>query len=47
MDFNRYRQNSYSRDELIRSIENIIRKLNDKELEALYYDIITKDYVKD
>lgn len=47
MDFYNYRQNSYSRDEIIRSIENIIRKLNDKELEALYYDITTKDYVKD
>ncbi len=46
MDFNNYRQNSLSRDEILASIDKALRQLNDKELEAIYYDLLTKDYIK-
>lgn len=46
MDFNNYRQNSLSRNELLTSIDRALRQLNDKELEAIYYDLLTKDYIK-
>ncbi len=47
MDFNNYRQNSLSRDEMLHSIDKALRQLNDKEIEAVYYDLLTKDYIKD
>lgn len=34
------------RDELIRIIEHSVERLNGAELEALYYDMVTKDYIK-
>ena len=34
------------RDELIRLIEHILPLLSTAELEALYYDMLTKDYIK-
>ena len=37
----------YRRDELIRVIERTIEKLTLAELEALYYDMITKSYIND
>ncbi len=46
MDFNNYRQNSLSRNEILASIDKALRGLNDKELEAIYYDLLTKDYIK-
>lgn len=35
------------RDELIRKIEHSVERLKLQELEALYYDMLTKDYMKD
>ena len=37
----------YRRDELIRIIEHSVEKLTLPELEALYYDMITKSYIND
>ncbi len=34
------------RDELIHIIEDSISKLSLQELESLYYDMLTKDYIK-
>ena len=36
----------YRRDELVRLIEHSVERLNLSELEALYYDMLTKDYIK-
>lgn len=36
----------YRREELIRKLEHCIEQLSLAELEALYYDMIAKDYVK-
>jgi hypothetical protein len=35
------------RDELIRKIEHTLTKLTLQELEALYYDMITKNYINE
>ena len=37
----------FRRDELIRIIEHSVEKLTLQELEALYYDMSTKNYIKD
>lgn len=37
----------YRRDELIRMIEHAVEKLTLPELEALYYDMTTKNYIND
>ena len=37
----------YRRDELIRTIEHALGKLSLPELEALYYDMLTKDYIRE
>lgn len=37
----------YRRNELIRIIEHSVEKLTLQELEALYYDMSTKSYIKD
>ena len=37
----------FRRDELIRVLEHSISKLTLQELEALYYDMTTKNYIKD
>ncbi len=34
------------RDELIRTIEHSIERLKTEELEALYYDLVAKDYIR-
>lgn len=39
--------NDFRRDELIRTIEHSIVRLSLPELEALYYDMLTKGYVSD
>ncbi len=36
----------YRRDELVRLIEHSVERLKLPELEALYYDMLTKDYIK-
>jgi hypothetical protein len=37
----------YRREELIKKIENSVEKLTLQELEALYYDMSTKNYIND
>lgn len=37
----------YRREELIRIIEHTVEKLTLSELEALYYDMMTKNYIND
>jgi hypothetical protein len=34
------------RDELIRTIEHSVEQLTLGELEALYYDLVSKDYIR-
>lgn len=34
------------RDELIRIIEHSVEQLSLGELEALYYDLVSKDYIR-
>jgi len=44
----RFRQSDdYRRDELIRVIEHSLQTLTLQELEALYYDMSTKNYIND
>ena len=35
------------REELIRVIEHALTALSNEQLEALYYDMISKDYIKE
>ena len=45
---NRYDQSDEGRrDELIRIIEHSVEKLTLAELEALYYDMATKNYINE
>ena len=37
----------YRREDLIRVIEHSVEKLTMQELEALYYDMSTKNYIND
>ena len=37
----------FRREELFRVIEHSLRKLTLQELEALYYDMSTKNYIND
>ena len=37
----------YRRDELIRKIEHSLENLTLQELEALYYDMSTKNYISE
>lgn len=37
----------HRRDELIRKIEHSVEKLTLQELEALYYDMTTKNYINE
>lgn len=37
----------YRREELIRLIEHSVEKMTLQELEALHYDISTKNYIND
>jgi len=39
--------NEYRREELIRKIEHAVNNLTLEELEALYYDMITKNYINE
>ena len=45
MNFNSYNDES-RREELIRMIEHSVQQLSVDELEALYYDMVAKDYIK-
>ncbi|MBO4851672.1 MAG: hypothetical protein J5529_12350 [Prevotella sp.] len=40
-------QDEYRREELIRLIEHSVEQLTLQELEALYYDMTTKNYIND
>lgn len=42
-----YGDDDQRRDELVRKIEHSVERLKLQELEALYYDMVTKDYVRD
>ena len=42
-----YGDDEQRRDELIRKIEHSVERLKLQELEALHYDMLTKDYMKD
>ena len=42
-----YQMDDEEREELIRKIENSVEKLTLQELEALYYDMSTKNYIND
>ena len=37
----------FRRDELVRKIEHALQELTLRELAALYYDMISKDYLRD
>ncbi|MBR4276030.1 MAG: hypothetical protein IKQ32_03625 [Prevotella sp.] len=44
--FNRFtHSDAYRREELIQAIEHAIEQLTLPELEALYYDMSTKNYI--
>ena len=45
MKFDSYNDES-RREELIRMIEYSVQQLSVGELEALYYDMVAKDYIK-
>ena len=45
MNFDSYNDES-RREELIRMIEHSVQQLSVDELEALYYDMVAKDYIK-
>ena len=36
----------YRREELIHIIEHAVENLSTAELEAVYYDLLTKDYIR-
>ncbi len=38
--------NDARRDELIRTIEHSVERLTLGELESLYYDLVSKDYIR-
>lgn len=42
-----YQSEEQRRDELIRVIERSVERLTLQELEALYYDMSTKNYIND
>lgn len=47
-NFNRFEQDAdFRREELIRNIEHAVARLTLAELESLYYDMLTKQYISD
>jgi len=40
-------QDDFRREELVRKIEHSVETLTLQELEALYYDMCTKNYIND
>lgn len=47
MDFERFGQSEEGRkEELVRMIEHSVERLSLAELEALYYDMVAKDYIR-
>lgn len=45
MNFDKVEESS-RREELIRVIEHSVERLSLGQLEALYYDLVAKDYIK-
>ncbi len=43
----RFGNDEFRRDELIRKIEHSVEQLTLPELDALYYDMITKNFIND
>ena len=43
----RFGNDEFRRDELIRKIEHSVGQLTLPELEALYYDMITKNFINE
>jgi hypothetical protein len=43
----RFGQSDFRREELIRVIEHSVENLTLQELEALYYDMSTKNYINE
>jgi len=43
----KYSDDEFRRDELLREIEQAINKMNIRQLEALHYEINSKDYSYD
>lgn len=39
-------KDEWRRDELVRMIEHSVQRLSLQELEALYYDMVSKDYIR-
>ena len=39
-------KDEWLRDELVRTIEHSVQRLSLQELEALYYDMVSKDYIR-
>ncbi len=48
MAYTRFEQSEeVQREELIRKIENSVKSLSLRELEALYYELSTKNYISE
>lgn len=48
MAYNRFEQTEeVQREELIRKIEATVKSMSLRELEALYYELSTKNYIKE
>ena len=45
--FERGQSDDFRREELIRAIEHSLKNLTLQELEALYYDMSTKNYINE
>ena len=44
---NKFNNNDFRREELLRMIGQAINELSLEELESLYYDMNTKNFIKD
>lgn len=48
MAYSRFEQSEEARrEELIKKIENSVKKMSLRELEALYYELSTKNYISE
>jgi hypothetical protein len=48
MAYNRFEQlEEVQRDELIKKIEDTVKSMSIRELEALYYELSTKNYISE
>ena len=42
-----HQQEECRKEELVRKISHAVEQLSQSELEALYYDMLTKDYIQE